>query len=125
MGLLYATNGNVRIRKMSETHLGYVCFVDGMFRWSNITSNGNGTGQAPFYQMQQYYRVGKLDDCTKKFSDLFDCLSLKTKTASEAEKIMEEQEQAEAAKHIWIMRTREEASCHWNETFGHLDDPNY
>nr|VDD40344.1 unnamed protein product [Brassica oleracea] len=95
--------------------------------WSNITSNGNGTGQgcAPFYQMQQYYRVGKLDDCTKKFSDLFDCLSLKTKTASEAEKIMEEQEQAEAAKHIWIMRTREEASCHWNETFGHLDDPNY
>ncbi|KAF2534705.1 hypothetical protein F2Q70_00033042 [Brassica cretica] len=84
--------------------------------------------------MQQYYRVGKLDDCTKKFSDLFDCLSLKTKTASEAEilkvltklqKIMEEQEQAEAAKHIWIMRTREEASCHWNETFGHLDDPNY
>lgn len=35
--------------------------------------------------MQQYYRVGRLDDCTKKFSDLFDCLSLKTKSASEAE----------------------------------------
>ncbi|KAG2263212.1 hypothetical protein Bca4012_015163 [Brassica carinata] len=80
---------------------------------------------SPFYQMQQYYRVGKLDDCTKKFSDLFDCLSLKTKTISEAEKIMEEQEQAEAAKHIWIMRTQVEASSHWNETFGHLDDPNY
>ncbi|WZZ25762.1 uncharacterized protein C227.17c isoform X2 [Brassica napus] len=103
---------------------------------------------SPYYQMQQYYRVGKLDDCTKKFSALFDCLSLKTKSASEAEvefrlfmymgisvvlqnkvcrlqKIMEEQEKADAAKHIWIMRTQEEASSHWNETFGHLDDPNY
>nr|VDC83442.1 unnamed protein product [Brassica rapa] len=101
-----------------------------MSRWSNITSNVNGSAQdslfaAPFYQMQQYYRVGKLDDCTKKFSDLFDCLSLKTKSSSEAEKIMEEQEKADAAKHIWTMRTQVEASSHWNETFGHLDDPNY
>ncbi|XP_023634075.1 uncharacterized protein C227.17c isoform X1 [Capsella rubella] len=95
-----------------------------MSRWSNITSNGDETGQAPFYQMQQYYRVGRLDDCTKKFSDLFDCLSLKTKRVSEAEKILEEKEMADAAKHIWIMRTQEEASSHWNETFGHLEDPN-
>ncbi|WZY69547.1 hypothetical protein YC2023_001787 [Brassica napus] len=43
---------------------------------------------SPYYQMQQYYRVGKLDDCTKKFSALFDCLSLKTKSASEAEKYL-------------------------------------
>ncbi|KAJ0239779.1 hypothetical protein HA466_0233630 [Hirschfeldia incana] len=78
---------------------------------------------SPYYQMQQYYRVGKLDDCTKKFSALFDCLSLKTKSASEAQKILEEHEKADAAKHIWIMRTEEEASRHWNETFGHLDDP--
>lgn len=41
------------------------------------------------------------------------------------QKIMEEREKADAAKHIWIMRTHEEASSHWNETFGHLDDPNY
>ncbi|EOA14255.1 hypothetical protein CARUB_v10027413mg [Capsella rubella] len=79
---------------------------------------------SPFYQMQQYYRVGRLDDCTKKFSDLFDCLSLKTKRVSEAEKILEEKEMADAAKHIWIMRTHEEASSHWNETFGHLENPN-
>ncbi|CAH2077993.1 unnamed protein product [Thlaspi arvense] len=86
--------------------------------------NSDDLFAAPFYQMQQYYRVGRLDDCSKKFSDLFDCLSLKTKRASEAEKILEEQEKADAAKHIWIMRTQEEASSHWNETFGHLDDPN-
>ncbi|ESQ54773.1 hypothetical protein EUTSA_v10026551mg [Eutrema salsugineum] len=92
--------------------------------WSNKTSNGDETGQAPFYQMQQYYRVGKLDDCTQKFSDLFDCLSLKTKSASEAQKILEERDKTDAAKHIWIIRTQEEASIHWNETFGHLDDPN-
>ncbi|KAG7617273.1 hypothetical protein ISN45_At04g026580 [Arabidopsis thaliana x Arabidopsis arenosa] len=79
---------------------------------------------SPFYQMQQYYRVGKLDDCTKKFSDLFDCLSLKTKRASEAERILEEQEKAVAEKHIWIIRTQDEAVSHWTETFGHLDDPN-
>ncbi|KAG7617272.1 hypothetical protein AtNW77_Chr4g0302581 [Arabidopsis thaliana] len=97
-----------------------------MSRWSNITSNGDDTGKdlAPFYQMQQYYRVGKLDDCTKKFSDLFDCLSLKTKRASEAERILEEQEKAVAEKHIWIIRTQDEAVSHWTETFGHLDDPN-
>ncbi|VVA92597.1 unnamed protein product [Arabis nemorensis] len=97
-----------------------------MSRWSDKTSNGDETGKglAPFYQMQQYYRVGKLDDCTQKFSDLFDCLSLKTKRASEVEKILEEREKEDAAKHIWIMRTKEEASRHWNETFGHLDDPN-
>lgn len=47
--------------------------------------NSGNLFAAPFYQMQQYYRVGKLDDCTKKFSDLFDCLSLKTKRASEVE----------------------------------------
>lgn len=41
------------------------------------------------------------------------------------QKILEEQEKADAANHIWIMRTEEEASRHWNETFGHLDDPNY
>uniref|UniRef100_A0A1J3IK93 Uncharacterized protein n=1 Tax=Noccaea caerulescens TaxID=107243 RepID=A0A1J3IK93_NOCCA len=79
---------------------------------------------SPFYQMQQYYRVGRLDDCTQKFSDLFDCLSLKTKRASEVEKILEEREKTAAAKHIWIMRTQEEASSHWNKTFGHLDNPN-
>lgn len=52
--------------------------------------------------------------CTKVFNVL-----------TKLQKIMEEQEQAEAAKHIWLMRTQVEASTHWNETFGHLDDPNY
>ncbi|XP_010520405.1 PREDICTED: uncharacterized protein C227.17c isoform X2 [Tarenaya hassleriana] len=75
-----------------------------------------------FHQMQQYYRVGKLDDCLQKFHDLFDCLSLKTKSASEVEKVLEAREKEK--KHIWIMRTREEAVSHWNKTFGHLDDPN-
>lgn len=40
------------------------------------------------------------------------------------QKILEEQEKAAAEKQIWIMRTQEEAVSHWNETFGHLDDPN-
>ncbi|KAF3528173.1 hypothetical protein DY000_02038310 [Brassica cretica] len=138
----------VRRRVSCTKYFDALWFCYWISRCSNITSNGDETEQAPYYQMQQYYRVGKLDDCTKKFSALFDCLSLKTKSASEAEvefrlfmymgisvvlqnkvcrlqKIMEEQEKADAAKHIWIMRTQEEASSHWNETFGHLDDPNY
>ncbi|KAJ0239778.1 hypothetical protein HA466_0233630 [Hirschfeldia incana] len=113
----------VRRRVSCTKYFDALWFCYWMSRCSNRTSNADETEQAPYYQMQQYYRVGKLDDCTKKFSALFDCLSLKTKSASEAQKILEEHEKADAAKHIWIMRTEEEASRHWNETFGHLDDP--
>ncbi|KZV35248.1 hypothetical protein F511_42748 [Dorcoceras hygrometricum] len=40
---------------------------------------------APVHQMQQYYRLGVLDNCSAKWADLFDCLSLKTKTSSQIE----------------------------------------
>ncbi|KAF2584694.1 hypothetical protein F2Q70_00035071, partial [Brassica cretica] len=82
----------VRRRVSCTKYFDALWFCYWISRCSNITSNGDETEQdylslfaAPYYQMQQYYRVGKLDDCTKKFSALFDCLSLKTKSASEAE----------------------------------------
>lgn len=39
---------------------------------------------APVHQMQQYYRLGVLDNCSGKWSALYDCLTLKTKQSSEA-----------------------------------------
>ncbi|CAI9105536.1 OLC1v1004475C1 [Oldenlandia corymbosa var. corymbosa] len=40
---------------------------------------------SPVHQMQNYYRLGYLDNCSKKWTALFDCLNLKTKRTSEAE----------------------------------------
>ncbi|XP_027770827.1 uncharacterized protein LOC107008527 isoform X2 [Solanum pennellii] len=40
---------------------------------------------SPVHQMQQYYRLGALDNCSKKWSGLVDCLTLKTKRSSEVE----------------------------------------
>ena len=40
---------------------------------------------APVHQMQQYYRIGVLDNCADKWSSLLDCLNLKTKRSSEVE----------------------------------------
>lgn len=42
---------------------------------------------SPVHQMQQYYRLGFLDNCYSKWSALYDCLMLKTKPASEVEVI--------------------------------------
>ncbi|KAE9597121.1 hypothetical protein Lal_00007741 [Lupinus albus] len=41
---------------------------------------------SPVHQMQQYYRLGVLDNCTDKFKALFDCLMLKTRTNSASDK---------------------------------------
>ncbi|KAL2927078.1 Early meiotic induction protein 1 [Bienertia sinuspersici] len=38
---------------------------------------------SPVHQLQQYYRLGVLDNCSAKWSKLYDCLSLKTKSSSE------------------------------------------
>jgi len=38
---------------------------------------------APVHQMQQYYRLGVLDNCSEKWSVLYDCLKLKTKRSTE------------------------------------------
>ncbi|XP_059431331.1 uncharacterized protein C227.17c isoform X2 [Corylus avellana] len=73
-----------------------------------------------FHQMQQYYRVGVLDNCSEKWSSLLDCLSLKTKRSAEVQEILEIREKAKP--HIWTLRTPEQASSHWKELFGHLDD---
>ena len=35
--------------------------------------------------MQQYYRLGVLDNCSEKWNALLDCLNLKTKRSSEVE----------------------------------------
>lgn len=40
---------------------------------------------APVHQLQQYYRVGVLDNCFEKWSAFMDCLMLKTKPASEVQ----------------------------------------
>lgn len=40
---------------------------------------------APVHQMQQYYRLGVLDNCSGKWTSLVDCLSLKTKRSSEVQ----------------------------------------
>ncbi|XP_030453503.1 uncharacterized protein C227.17c [Syzygium oleosum] len=76
---------------------------------------------SPVHQMQQYYRAGVLDNCSGKWSALVDCLTLKTKRASEVQEILETREKAK--QHIWTFRTPEEASSHWEELFGHLDEP--
>ncbi|KAK2984526.1 hypothetical protein RJ640_025023 [Escallonia rubra] len=76
---------------------------------------------APVHQMQQYYRIGTLDNCSEKWNALVDCLSLKTKSAVELEEILETREKA-TRPHIWSLRTPEEARSHWEELFGHLDE---
>ncbi|KAJ7962723.1 DUF3128 domain-containing protein [Quillaja saponaria] len=75
---------------------------------------------SPVHQMQQYYRIGVLDNCSEKWNDLFDCLKLKTKRSTEAQEILETRKKA--TPHIWTFRTPEEASSNWKEIFGHLDD---
>ncbi|CAI9781457.1 unnamed protein product [Fraxinus pennsylvanica] len=75
---------------------------------------------SPVHQMQQYYRLGDLDNCSGKWTALVDCLSLKTKRSSEVEEIIESREKAKP--HIWSFRSPEEAASHWNELFGKLDE---
>ncbi|KAK9280136.1 hypothetical protein L1049_013823 [Liquidambar formosana] len=74
---------------------------------------------SPVHQMQQYYRLGVLDNCSDKWSALVDCLTLKTKRSSEMQEILETREKAKP--HIWTLRTPEEASAHWKELFGDID----
>ncbi|KAK7319561.1 hypothetical protein RJT34_04283 [Clitoria ternatea] len=76
---------------------------------------------SPVHQMQCYYRLGGLDNCSDKWRALVDCLTLKTKSASEVQEILETREKSK--KHIWTFRTQEEASHNWNQLYGHLDDP--
>ncbi|XP_042482795.1 uncharacterized protein C227.17c isoform X2 [Macadamia integrifolia] len=75
---------------------------------------------SPVHQMQQYYRLGVLDNCSEKWTALFECLSLKTKRSSEMQEILVAREKTKP--HIWTLRTTEEASAHWKELFGHVND---
>ncbi|KAH6833243.1 hypothetical protein C2S53_008971 [Perilla frutescens var. hirtella] len=75
---------------------------------------------SPVHQMQQYYRLGDLDNCLGKWSALYDCLCLKTKKASEVEEILKAREKAQH--HIWTFRTPNEAKPFWKKHYGHLDD---
>ncbi|KAL6511914.1 hypothetical protein OROGR_021511 [Orobanche gracilis] len=74
---------------------------------------------SPVHQLQQYYRLGALDNCSGKWSALYDCLILKTKRASEVEEILETRESS--VPHIWSFRSPKEAKSHWQKHFGHLD----
>uniref|UniRef100_A0A251UCS4 Uncharacterized protein n=1 Tax=Helianthus annuus TaxID=4232 RepID=A0A251UCS4_HELAN len=74
----------------------------------------------PVHQMQQYYRLGSLDNCSGKWGALVDCLKLKTKSSQEVSEILETREKEKT--HIWSFRTPEEAASHWNKLFGHLDN---
>ncbi|PIN00988.1 hypothetical protein CDL12_26515 [Handroanthus impetiginosus] len=74
---------------------------------------------SPVHQMQQYYRLGALDNCSGKWSALYDCLMLKTKRASEVEEILETREKAKH--HIWSFRSPKEAKVRWEELYRHLD----
>ncbi|KAF3967648.1 hypothetical protein ACB098_08G113400 [Castanea mollissima] len=76
---------------------------------------------SPVHQMQQYYRLGVLDNCSEKWNVLYDCLRLKTKRSTEVQEILETRDRAKP--HIWTIRTPEEAASHWKELFGHLDEP--
>ncbi|XP_015579838.1 uncharacterized protein LOC8266997 [Ricinus communis] len=75
---------------------------------------------SPVHQMQQYYRLGVLDNCSEKWSALVDCLTLKTKRSSQIQEILDTRERAKPP-HIWTFRTPEEASTHWKELFGDID----
>ncbi|XP_040993214.1 uncharacterized protein LOC121239908 isoform X1 [Juglans microcarpa x Juglans regia] len=75
---------------------------------------------SPVHQMQQYYRLGVLDNCSEKWNAVLDCLNLKTKRSTEVQEILETREKAKS--HIWTYRTQEEASSNWKEQFGHLDE---
>ncbi|GER47026.1 chaperone DnaJ-domain superfamily protein [Striga asiatica] len=75
---------------------------------------------SPVHQMQQYYRLGSLDNCSGKWGALYDCLNLKTKRASEVEEILKTREKS--VPHIWSFRSPKEARYHWQKLFGHLDD---
>ncbi|KAJ6708158.1 hypothetical protein OIU85_028435 [Salix viminalis] len=61
-----------------------------------------------------------LSGSATKWSDLVDCLTLKTKRSSQVQEILEAREKAKP--HLWKLRTPEEASVHWRKLFGHLDD---
>lgn len=76
---------------------------------------------SPVHQMQQYYRLGVLDNCSEKWSKLVDCLSLKTKSTAEVREILEARENEKH--HIWSFRTPEESAAKWQEWYGHLDEP--
>ncbi|KAL3684071.1 hypothetical protein R1sor_002093 [Riccia sorocarpa] len=75
---------------------------------------------SPVFQVKQYYREGEFDSCKGKWVELFSCISLKTRPAAEVEAVLKQREVAK--EHIWQFRTREEATEHWKEQFGHLEE---
>ncbi|KAK4267979.1 hypothetical protein QN277_024689 [Acacia crassicarpa] len=75
---------------------------------------------SPVHQMQQYYRLGVLDNCREKWSALGDCLMLKTKRASDVQEILESREKEKT--HIWHFRSTKASSDNWRKLYGHLDE---
>ncbi|XP_062082839.1 uncharacterized protein LOC133789124 isoform X2 [Humulus lupulus] len=73
-----------------------------------------------FNQMQQYYRLGTLKNCSQKWSAVVNCLTSKTKGSAQVQEILETSEKAKP--HIWSIRTPEEASCRWKNLYAHLNE---
>ncbi|KAK9829244.1 hypothetical protein WJX72_004730 [[Myrmecia] bisecta] len=69
---------------------------------------------SPVHQMTEYYRYGAVDDCTKHWGRLYDCLKLRTKFA-------EQVQLKRYANPLWTMRSKSEAQEFWHKEFGHLD----
>nr|GLL31156.1 uncharacterized protein C227.17c-like [Ipomoea trifida] len=75
-----------------DNHLSNVSFSgsesqsipQGVFQFGG-THPSSSSMAAPVHQMQQYYRLGNLDNCSDKWSALYDCLTLKTKRQAEVE----------------------------------------
>ncbi|VAI18183.1 unnamed protein product [Triticum turgidum subsp. durum] len=72
---------------------------------------------SPFHQMQNYYRYGVFDNCSSKWRDLVDCLTLKTKSKAEVEEMLMAREKARP--HFWTYRTVDEASANWWKMYKH------
>lgn len=75
---------------------------------------------SPVYQMTQYYREAKFDDCKGKWGQLWNCMSMKTKPAEEVQAYLDEQ--SRSVNDIWTLRTPQEAAKAWNAQFGHLQE---
>ncbi|KAK9856820.1 hypothetical protein WJX84_007972 [Apatococcus fuscideae] len=66
---------------------------------------------SPVYQMQQYYKFGKADDCSGQWSNLYNCLKSRTKFKAKAP-------EAPKKHPLWNIRTPEEAEEYWRKQYG-------
>ncbi|XP_022754097.1 uncharacterized protein LOC111302455 [Durio zibethinus] len=108
------------VKKVMISTLPEIKFIHKFVTFPALLKSVRGVSLAPVHQMQQYYRVGVLDNCYGKWNAIWDCLYLKTESSSQLQEILEAREKAKS--HIWTFRTHEQAQSYWQQEFGHLDD---